>query len=65
MIMYTLSRCIHVIVFRAISTENKGHKLLAKMGWKEGEGLGKSQQGLAEPVSNNGPASIILHTCSC
>ncbi|KAI8793156.1 angiogenic factor with G patch and FHA domains 1 [Biomphalaria glabrata] len=33
-----------------ISTENKGHKLLAKMGWKEGEGLGKSNSGIAEPI---------------
>ena len=37
--------------FSAISTENKGRKLLAKMGWKEGESLGKSTTGITEPVS--------------
>ena len=44
----TLHRYIH---FRAIPTENKGHKLLAKMGWKEGEGLGKANAGIQQPVS--------------
>ena len=39
------------IHFRAIPTENKGHKLLAKMGWKEGEGLGKANAGIQQPVS--------------
>ena len=55
--------CIHIILlinndtmqlyidFRAIPTENKGHKLLAKMGWKEGEGLGKANAGIQQPVS--------------
>jgi len=28
-----------------------GHKLLAKMGWKEGDSLGKSNAGILEPVS--------------
>ena len=28
-----------------------GHKLLAKMGWKEGESLGKTNAGIREPVS--------------
>ena len=36
---------------RAISEKNKGHKLLSKMGWREGESLGKSQEGIKEPVS--------------
>ncbi|XP_066929815.1 angiogenic factor with G patch and FHA domains 1-like [Clytia hemisphaerica] len=37
-------------VHKEISDENIGHKMLAKMGWKSGEGLGKSQQGIAEPI---------------
>ncbi|KAK7478400.1 hypothetical protein BaRGS_00030325 [Batillaria attramentaria] len=38
-------------VHRPISAENKGHRMLAKMGWKEGSGLGKDNAGRAEPVS--------------
>ena len=40
-------------VDHAISDSNKGHKLLQKMGWKSGEGLGKSQAGIVEPVSHH------------
>ena len=36
----------------AIGAENKGYKMLAKMGFKGGDqGLGKHNQGRAEPVS--------------
>ncbi|XP_046559012.1 angiogenic factor with G patch and FHA domains 1-like isoform X2 [Haliotis rubra] len=38
-------------VMQPISTQNKGHKLLAKMGWKEGQGLGKDNTGIAEPIN--------------
>ncbi|QQP57225.1 Angiogenic factor with G patch and FHA domains 1like [Caligus rogercresseyi] len=34
----------------SIDSRNKGFNMLAKMGWKEGEGLGKSASGIAEPV---------------
>uniref|UniRef100_A0A8D0FJE1 Angiogenic factor with G patch and FHA domains 1 n=1 Tax=Strix occidentalis caurina TaxID=311401 RepID=A0A8D0FJE1_STROC len=33
-----------------ISNSNKGHKILEKMGWKKGEGLGKDGGGMKEPV---------------
>ncbi|KAI5063884.1 hypothetical protein GOP47_0020554 [Adiantum capillus-veneris] len=33
-----------------IQPDNKGHKLLSKMGWKEGEGLGSGRGGRADPV---------------
>jgi len=40
-----------VFVFRPISTENVGRQMLEKMGWKEGEGLGREGVGRREPVS--------------
>ncbi|WAR00725.1 AGGF1-like protein, partial [Mya arenaria] len=38
-------------VTRPITSSNVGHKLLSKMGWKEGESLGKDNSGIQEPVS--------------
>lgn len=38
-------------VFRPISTGNVGRQMLEKMGWKEGEGLGREGAGRREPVS--------------
>ncbi|XP_020624844.1 angiogenic factor with G patch and FHA domains 1-like [Orbicella faveolata] len=37
-------------VHRPISTENVGRQMLEKMGWKEGEGLGREGAGRREPV---------------
>lgn len=34
----------------AISSQNKGFAMLAKMGYKEGEAIGKSSQGILEPI---------------
>ncbi|XP_054843243.1 angiogenic factor with G patch and FHA domains 1 isoform X2 [Eublepharis macularius] len=34
-----------------ISDSNKGHKMLEKMGWKKGEGLGKSGGGMKDPIA--------------
>ncbi|XP_030748152.1 angiogenic factor with G patch and FHA domains 1 isoform X2 [Sitophilus oryzae] len=45
----------------AIPSENKGFKLLSKMGWKEGEALGKDGSGAVEPIklsSNVGTSGI-------
>ncbi|KAH9643633.1 hypothetical protein HF086_006109 [Spodoptera exigua] len=36
---------------KSIAADNKGFKLLEKMGWNKGEGLGKDNQGGTEPVS--------------
>ncbi|XP_068620280.1 angiogenic factor with G patch and FHA domains 1-like isoform X5 [Battus philenor] len=44
-----------------ITPENKGFKLLEKMGWSKGEGLGKDNQGDKEPIpliSNDGKAGL-------
>ncbi|CAH0590363.1 unnamed protein product [Chrysodeixis includens] len=45
----------------SITPDNKGFKLLEKMGWNKGEGLGKDCQGETEPVplvSNDGTAGL-------
>lgn len=36
--------------YREISEVNKGRKMLEKMGWKKGEGLGKEGTGMKDPV---------------
>lgn len=33
-----------------LTCENVGFRMLEKMGWKEGEGLGANAQGIVEPV---------------
>jgi hypothetical protein len=38
---------------KPISEENIGNKMLRKMGWKSGEGLGANKDGITEPVSVN------------
>ncbi|GMS96277.1 hypothetical protein PENTCL1PPCAC_18452, partial [Pristionchus entomophagus] len=37
---------------KALSSENKGFKMLKLMGWKEGDGLGRKNEGIIEPVAN-------------
>ncbi|NXH20600.1 AGGF1 factor, partial [Bucco capensis] len=37
-------------VHTEISNINKGHKMLEKMGWKKGEGLGKDGGGMKHPI---------------
>ncbi len=36
---------------KPISEENIGNKMLKKMGWKSGEGLGVNNDGITEPLS--------------
>ena len=36
-----------------IGSSNVGNKLMQAMGWKEGEGLGKSKQGITAPIKVN------------
>ncbi|DAZ97285.1 TPA: hypothetical protein N0F65_009818, partial [Lagenidium giganteum] len=37
-------------VARALDASNRGFRLLQKMGWKQGQGLGKTCQGMVEPL---------------
>ena len=34
-----------------LTCDNVGYKMLEKMGWKEGEGLGSEGQGITAPVN--------------
>ena len=34
-----------------LTSENVGYKMLQKMGWSEGEGLGSESQGIKAPVT--------------
>ena len=43
---------------REIGEVNKGRKMLEKMGWKKGEGLGKDGAGMKAPVR-----SAVVHLC--
>ncbi|KAG5677819.1 hypothetical protein PVAND_007546 [Polypedilum vanderplanki] len=43
-------KTIQASVDQSISSENKGFKLLSKMGWNTGESLGKNDTGIKEPV---------------
>lgn len=43
-------KTVQASVDKSISSENKGFKLLSKMGWNEGSSLGKSDSGIKEPV---------------
>lgn len=38
-------------VHKAIDAGNVGHRLLAKMGWERGKGLGAAGKGVAEPIN--------------
>jgi splicing factor 4 len=38
----------------AIGADNIGHKLLQKMGWKEGKGIGAKEDGRTAPVAAAG-----------
>ncbi|EDV29103.1 G patch domain-containing protein 11 [Trichoplax sp. H2] len=41
------------VLKKAIGTDNKGFKLMAKMGYKVGDGLGRKANGIAEPLPIN------------
>eukprot|EP00879_Flechtneria_rotunda_P009876 GHRR01010328.1.p1 GENE.GHRR01010328.1~~GHRR01010328.1.p1 ORF type:complete len:422 (+),score=187.27 GHRR01010328.1:388-1653(+) len=41
----------------AIGADNIGHKLLQKMGWKEGQGIGAKEDGRTAPVAAAGAAA--------
>eukprot|EP01084_Bolivina_argentea_P319816 554759_1 len=38
--------------YQPLNNQNKGHAMLKKLGWNEGQGLGKNKQGQIKPVSS-------------
>ena len=61
-------KCLNNVVAlnRPISEQNVGHKLLSKMGWKEGEGLGKNREdAIIEPVKSHVHLSFSLVAYVC
>ncbi|GAB5354280.1 hypothetical protein AAMO2058_000105600 [Amorphochlora amoebiformis] len=47
---YSATGVSQVSVKTPIQSSNKGYKLLQKMGWSKGTGIGRSGQGIVEPV---------------
>lgn len=45
---------------QSIPSENKGFKMLSKLGWSEGQSLGKTNEGITEPVSSYFMIIVIL-----
>ena len=43
--------CTLLVYLRALPEDSVGHKMLQKLGWKKGEGLGKGSKGITEPVN--------------
>lgn len=39
------------LAFDPIDESNVGHKILEKIGWVKGQGLGSNQEGMPEPIS--------------
>jgi len=39
---------------RSLNSKNKGFQLLAKMGWSKGTGMGRTEQGIVNPVKAGG-----------
>lgn len=46
-------KTVQASVNQSISSENKGFKMLSKMGWSEGGAIGKNDSGIKEPVQVN------------
>jgi len=43
---------INFNLFRPIDSSNKGRQMLEKLGWTTGQGLGRSNTGIVEPVNS-------------
>ena len=55
---------IPIFVYRAITDENRGKKMLMKFGWQEGQGLGRNNAGMQEPVGYIKCITLLLRNTS-
>lgn len=46
-----------------LNSDNIGNKMLQAMGWKEGKGLGRNQQGITAPIEVYKKNSLVVLGC--
>lgn len=49
-VFYNKNQPVESVQITSLNEENEGHKLLKKMGWSEGKGLGADGSGILEPI---------------
>lgn len=57
---FTVHRSYEQPTKDGLTSDNIGNKMLQAMGWQEGKGLGRRQQGITTPISVRRPTTIIF-----